>query len=71
MYSGILNVLRDGILYHFALVGNGIKLYLLCVLHKLRHHNREVLAHLGCHLEETLQFVKAVANVHGCSGEHV
>ena len=71
MNSGILDMFGYGILYHFSLVGYGIKLYLLRVLHELRHHNREVLAHLGCHLEESLQFVEAVANVHGGSREHV
>ena len=43
VHTSILNVLGDGILDDFALVGNGIELYLLRLCHKLRNHHRELL----------------------------
>ena len=41
--AGILDMLTDGIFYNLTLVGHGIKLYLLGVLHELAHHDRIVL----------------------------
>ena len=71
MHSGILDMLRDGIFNHLTLIGYGVKLNLLGLLHKLRHHYGELLAHLSCHGEETLQLVVAMAYVHRSSREHV
>ena len=52
MNTGIFDMFRNSIFYYLALVGHGIKLYLLGVLHKLRHNHRILFAHLGGHLQE-------------------
>ena len=56
---------RDGIFHHLTLVGNGIKLNLLGILHELRHHYGEFLRHLGSHIQEAVQLLIIIANVHG------
>ncbi|EJP32999.1 hypothetical protein HMPREF1146_0001 [Prevotella sp. MSX73] len=71
VYAGIFDVLGDGIFHHLALVGHGIELYLLGLLHELAHHHGIVFRHLGGHAEETLEFVHVVAHVHGRTREHV
>ena len=67
MNSCELDVLRDGILYNFALLGNSVKLNLLRILHELRNDNRIVLADLGGHIEEAVELLVAVADVHSGS----
>ena len=57
-------MLRDGIFHYLTLVGNGIELDLLGVLHELRYDNREVFRHFGSHAEETLKLLVVVADVH-------
>ena len=71
VYTSILHVLRDGIFDDLALVGHGIKLNLLGLRHKLRHHHGELLRHLGSHVEEALQLLLVVAHVHRSTREHV
>ncbi len=71
VYAGVLNVFADGIFNHLALVGHSVELYLFGVLHELAHHNGEFLAHFGGHVEETVQLLVVVANVHGGAREHV
>ena len=67
MNTGKLDMLGDGVLYDLSLVGHGVELDLLGVLHELGNDNGELLAHLCGHLEETLKFVEAIANVHSGS----
>ena len=65
VHTGILNVLRDGILDHLSLIGHGIELNLLRFGHELRYHHGELLRNLGSHIEETMQLLFIVADVHG------
>ena len=69
--AGVFDMLAHCIFHHFALVGHGIKLYLLGLLHELGNYHGIFLAHLGGHLQESLQFLIAVAYVHGGTGENV
>ena len=71
VHTGILNMLRNGVFHNFALVGNGIELNLLGVLHELRHHDGVVLRHFCGHVEEAMQLLIVVADVHGSTREHV
>ena len=65
MHAGILHMLGDGILYDVTLVGNGIELNLLCLLHELRDNDGELLRHFCGHVEEAMQLLVIIAHVHG------
>ena len=67
MNTCILHVLRDGIFHNLTLVGNGVELYLLGVLHELADYHGIVLGDLGGHVQEAMQFIVVVADVHGCT----
>ena len=71
VYAGILYMLGNGIFHYFALIGHGIKLNLLCLLHKLAHNDGELFRHLCGHVQETVELLIVVAHVHGCAAEHV
>ena len=64
-------MLRDSVLDHLALIGNGVELNLLGLRHKLRYHYGELLRHLCGHAEETVQLLIIVAHVHRSTREHV
>ena len=64
-------MLGNSILDDFTFIGNGIELDFLGLGHELRYHYRELLRHLGSHVEETMQFLFIVADVHGSAGEHI
>ena len=66
-----LNVLRDGVLVNLAVLGHGVELYLLGILHKLRNHNRILLRHFGGGVQEGAHLVLVVADVHCRAREHV
>ena len=66
-----LNVLRDCVLVNLAVLGHGVELYLLGILHKLRNHNRILLRHFGGGVQEGAHLVLVVADVHCRAREHV
>ena len=71
VYAGKLDVLGDGVFDNLTILCHGVELDFLGVLQELRHDDGVFLGHLGGHLEELLQFVFIVADVHGRSREDV
>ena len=71
MHTGIFDMLRNGILDHLTLLGNGIELDLVGLGHELRDHHRIFLRNLAGHLEEALQFGIVVADVHRSTRKHI
>ena len=69
--TGILYVLRDGVLNHLTLVGYGVELYLLGLSHELRHHHGEFLGYLCSHIQEAMQFFLVIAYVHRSTREYI
>ena len=69
--TGKLDVFRDSVFYHFTILRNGVEFDFLGVEHELRYHYREFLRYFLRHLQEFLQFVFVVANVHRCTREYV
>ena len=65
VHTGILYVLRDGVLDNLTLIGNGVELNLLGLGHELRDNYRELLRYLGSHVEEAMQLLVVIADVHG------
>ena len=64
MDAGVLDMLRNGVFDDFALVGDGIELDFLRFLHKLRDDDGKFLRHLCRHIQEAMQFLVVVADVH-------
>ena len=64
-------MLRDGILDHLALVGNGVELDLFRLCHELRYHHGELLRHLCRHVQEAMQLLLIVTHVHRSTREHI
>lgn len=69
VYTSILQVLSDSIVENMALIGDGIKLNLLCIKNELGHNDRFVSRNVRCKLEEVLQLTHISGNTHSCSGK--
>ncbi len=65
VYTGKLDMLRNGVSNDLTVFCHGIHLNLLGMLDELAHYDRMILADIGSQLEETLQLVLIRAYVHG------
>ena len=62
---------RDCVLYYFTVLGNRVKLNLFCIFKELRNNHRIFFRNFGSHLQEILQFLVIIANIHCSSRKHV
>ncbi len=71
MDTGKLHVFGYGVCLDLSVLGNGIHLYFLGVLHEFSNNYRVLLAYVRRQLQETPQLVGIGAHVHGCAGENI
>eukprot|EP00754_Rhynchopus_humris_P032218 Rhum_TRINITY_DN15387_c0_g1::Rhum_TRINITY_DN15387_c0_g1_i5::g.154554::m.154554 len=71
VHTGVLDVLRHGVVDDAAVLGDGVHLHLLRVLDELRQHNGVLAVHVGGLTQVVHQVRLVVRDVHGGTRQHV
>eukprot|EP00754_Rhynchopus_humris_P032214 Rhum_TRINITY_DN15387_c0_g1::Rhum_TRINITY_DN15387_c0_g1_i3::g.154543::m.154543 len=71
VHAGVLNVLGHGVVDDAAVLGDGVHLHLLRVLHELRHDDGVVAVHLRGLAQVRDEVLLVVGDVHGGTRQHV
>ena len=71
MYSGELNVFRNGVGNHLSPVGHGVEFDFFASLHEFTDDHRMLLGDFSGKRQEAPEFLLVVADIHRSSGEHI